>query len=158
MKAMLLLLTTLVLLAGLFVSSETQTSDESTLRALLRNYSSTNCGIDKLEDEELTNLVSLLGTQRGYSFLDESARQYMRRQGWTPIEVIGYQPDTTIAAMSDDVLMLVVREGKLYAMEPPMGEDAWMTGLYWSKDTFISTWEVVSPSGKVEHCGISELK
>ncbi|MCM2271081.1 MAG: hypothetical protein NDJ18_00780 [candidate division Zixibacteria bacterium] len=158
MKAMLLLLTALVLLAGFSVSSETQTPGASALRSLLQNHRSTNCGIDKLDDEELTNFVTLLGTRREFSFLNESARQYMRRQGWTPIEVIGYQPDTTIAAMSDDVLMLVVREGRLYAMEPPMGEDAWMTGLYWSKDTFISTWEVISPTGEVEHCGISELE
>jgi hypothetical protein len=128
------------------------------LRTLLQTSTSTNCGIDKLNDDELANLVSLIGSRRGVSFLDESARQYMRRQGWTPIEVIDYQPDTSIAAGSDDVLMLVVREGRLYAMEPPMGEEAWMTGLYWSKATFISTWEVLSPSGEAEHCSINELK
>jgi hypothetical protein len=116
------------------------------------------CGIDKLTSAELANLVATISAGRGISYLDESAGQYLRKQGWAPTEIIGYQPDTSIAAGSDDVLMLVVREGKLYAMEPPIGEDAWEVGVYWSKDTFISSWQVISPEGEVENCDIAELR
>lgn len=158
MRPILLVAVTLVCVAAFAISSALDTRPTSAARQALSLEDCDGCGIDKLTDDELANLVTIISSRRGLSFLDESARQYLRKQGWVPTEVFGYQPDTSIAASSDDVLMLVVREGKLYAMEPPMGEDAWSTGLYWSKATFISTWEVLSPSGKVEHCSISELK
>lgn len=153
-----LVLAASILVAALGNSAPDKADHRAPMRQALRLGDCDDCGIEKLSDDELVNLVTILSSRRGLSFLDESARQFLRKDGWVPAEIIGYRPDTSIAASSDDLLMMVVREGKLYAMEPAIGQEAWTTGLFWTKATFLNSWEVLSPAGEKVHCNITEMK
>ncbi len=158
MKPMYMFAATALVILGIGYSVAVENEKGAPMRQALDLGGCEDCGVEKLTDDELGRLVTIIASRRGFSFLDESARQYLRKQGWVPAEIIGYRPDTSIADSSDDVLMMVVRDGKLYAMESPMGEEAWPTGLFWTKAVFSSSWEVIDPEGKSVSCDISELR
>lgn len=157
MRPVYVILAVVIVLGAIGYTVAVEEKQALPLRMALNLSEHEDCGVEKLTEDELANLVTVIASRRGMSYLDESARNFLRHDGWAVAEVIGYGPDRSTASSSDDIVMIVERLGKLYAMEPPMGEDVWPTGLYWTKATFISTWSVMSPEGEVEHCGIDEL-
>lgn len=144
-----------VLAGGYTVAVEKEQRGQ--IRQALELDECTDCGVEKLSDEELVQLVSIIASRRAASHLSESANNYLRKEGWVEAEVVGHMADTAPAAASDDVVMMTERMGKLYQLRPGIGVEPLPRGVYWTKNRFSSSWDVIGPDGVVKDFSATEL-
>ena len=106
------------------------------------------CGLDKLTPDEVDLLFGLLCVPRS-DFLATTAFERMEKDGWKPVELIGYGVRAEDTAWPEKFLMFA-RSGELRRFKLPMGEDDLDPGRYWAQaDSHV--WTLMRPDGSTEN-------
>ncbi len=116
-----------------------------------------SCGLDKLSDREVLNLLNLVKSFHGISFVEEAAQNYMIKQGWHRTDVLGYHYLKLSGDSEPTEYLLAYREGKMFVFDIPLITPRLEPGLYWSKG-FGSSWDIMSPDGETENYWVKESR
>ena len=144
-----------VIIAAAYVTraGEEATGLQSALGADIYNA----CGLNKLSPDEAAQLFNFMQSRPCYSFLQESAVNFLDANGYSRVNVIGYGQFDLLGYGNTDEYLIAHHAGKQYILDPPLSAEPLAAGLYWAKETG-SRWNIILPSGKDEDYWIKKIR
>lgn len=115
------------------------------------------CGLNKLSPDEAGQLFDFLRTRPCYSFLQESAVNFLDAEGYRRVLLIGYGQFDLLGYGTTEEYLIAHHAGKQYILDPPLSAEPVTPGLYWAKETG-SRWNIVLPSGKDEDYWVKQVR
>lgn len=113
-----------------------------------------NCGMDKLNDRERSNLFGLIGGYPITSYTQSAAEAYLRKKGWRQVQVLGaVLADTTF----NEKHLVVSDNYDLYLLDPTIVPYLPDPGVYLASTTG-SSWTLIFPNGEEGSFWATELK
>ena len=147
-RSRIIIVAVIIVMAGLYVALFAQEDSRPPYTEFLHEDQYQACGLSKLSEGELLNLVGVVRGWGGISYLGEGAHNYMKRQGWYRTELLGYQKlNLSDATMAPREYLLAYREGRLHILDLPITGRRLDPGVYWSKGGG-STWWILTPEGE----------
>ena len=140
-------------ISGLFMVSNARDKNNS-LRFTLGEELYQNCGLDKLEENEEQQLIQIIGHRCSRSFTQHAAEQYMEKQGWREVQVVGVVPtgdtfEKYWLLVSDNYELLTLDPFSVVELPPP--------GIYWARNN-LSSWKILYPDAEEVSFIARELK
>ncbi len=133
-------------LVALFAVADAEQDQQNLLRETLGDEYYQNCGLDKLSVAEESALFGLLTSGVTISYTEDAAENYLRKNGWRRIRIIGAVPATDV---SNDLWLVVSDQYKLHTLDPFSVDYLPDPGVYWGKNT-MSSWTIIYPDGEAE--------
>lgn len=107
-----------------------------------------DCGLDKLSDTERNNLFLVILNHYSGAELSNSAQNFMRKNGWESIEVLGYRMIDLSGSGFETEYLIVDYAGREEILDPSIGKPYLQRGHYWVKAGSMR-WEIIAPDGEV---------
>ncbi|MEW5796213.1 MAG: hypothetical protein AB1772_07605 [Candidatus Zixiibacteriota bacterium] len=109
----------------------------------LGNANLTQCGIEKLTDQERNNLFRVIGSFPVASYTQAAAEAYLKRHGWRQVQVIGA---VVVDTVWDEKHILVSDNYDLFLLDPSIVPNLPDPGVYWAESSG-SAWKLIFPDG-----------